>query len=89
MGSSLNLLTLVVDAFSKEEIRNICYELGLDYEEFPDAESGLVRELLIECEIRGTIPEMISICRRERPKQVWPDPGELMPKYELPAGCAF
>ena len=50
MGSSSNLLTLIVEYFSIEEIRNICYELGLDYEEFPEAKSGMAREMLIQCE---------------------------------------
>ncbi len=83
MSSSSNLLTLIIDAFSKEEIRNMCYELGLDYEEFPDAKSGLVREMLVLCEKTDRLKEVVDICRRERPKQIWPDPSKLLTRKVL------
>ena len=67
------LRQMIVDHFNKGELRSLCFDLGIDYEDL--AGSGKVdkaRELIEYCERHGRAAELISACRRLRPHLTWP-----------------
>jgi hypothetical protein len=54
--------------FSKDELRTLCVDLGIDYEDIPgDGKDSLVRELVAYVERRGRLPELIAYVQRARP----------------------
>jgi hypothetical protein len=61
----------MTEYFNIAELQTICYDMDIDHENFPSAKSGLARELLQYCERRGRLPELIEICREERPDVEW------------------
>jgi len=61
----------IIDAFSKQEIRTLCWKLDLDYEALPSSKPKLVRELISLCERAGLIPKLIELCKEERPELSW------------------
>lgn len=66
-----DLHTQLKDSFNREEIRMICFNLRIDYENFPDTLDGLARELILYCERANRIVELLDVCRRERPELSW------------------
>lgn len=54
--------------FSIEELRDLCIELGMDYEDIPDRKDAVVEELVLHVERRGCISEFAETCRRLRPE---------------------
>ncbi len=57
--------------FSKEELRTLCFDLGIKYENFPEALDGMAREIVAYCERTGHIPELLAYCLKLRPKVSW------------------
>jgi hypothetical protein len=67
------LRQLLTDFFSLSELKNICFDLEIDYENLPehDQKSGFVRELLAYAGRIGRLHELIQLCREERPQLAW------------------
>lgn len=65
-------------SFDKEELRTLCFDLGLNYENLPDVRDGMARELVAHCERHGLITRLIGECRQRRPRVHW-DSTKLMP----------
>lgn len=67
------LRQLLTDYFSLSELKNICFDLDIDYENLPehDHKSGFVRELLAFAGRIGRLQELIQVCREERPQLAW------------------
>jgi formylglycine-generating enzyme required for sulfatase activity len=61
----------LVEHFNKEELRTLCFDLDVEYENLPDTKDGMARELVAQCERHGRIPELITACQQLRPKIVW------------------
>lgn len=60
--------------FSDSELRDLCLELGIDYEDLPGAsKADKARELILYLERRDQLPQMLAICRRLRPNVNWDD----------------
>jgi hypothetical protein len=58
--------------FSDTDLREICFDLGLDYQEMPGEDKRMfVVELILHMERRGRLSELISICRQLRPHLSW------------------
>lgn len=58
--------------FSLSELRTICFDLGIDYEELPGGTKQNFTVGLIEYVIRrNRLPELLDALRRERPKVNW------------------
>jgi len=72
--------------FNREELRTLCSELGIEYENLPDAKDSMVRELVAHCERKQCIPELIEACRRPRQNVSWEDRPRLTvrPKADSP-----
>jgi hypothetical protein len=63
----------LIDYFNREELRTICFDLNIQYDNFPETLDGMTRELVAYCERNGRIPDLIKICKRLRPKVTWDD----------------
>ena len=61
--------------FDKSEIRSLCFELGVDYDNLPEAKDDAIRELIRFLARHRQIEELIVACRRVRPHIMWPDIG--------------
>jgi formylglycine-generating enzyme required for sulfatase activity len=61
----------LAEHFNKEELRTLCFDLGIEHENLPDTKDGMARELVAYCERQGRIPELAAACQRLRPKVVW------------------
>jgi hypothetical protein len=61
------------EAFNETDLRNICWDLGIDYENI-SGENKLdkTRELLDYLDNRRTIPDLLEVLNKERPKISWP-----------------
>ena len=71
----------LVDYFSDEELRSLCFDLGIDYENLPaQAKAGKARELVVELERAGRVSELVEICSRLRPSVSWGNIPEAAPK---------
>ncbi len=58
-------------SFNLEELRNLCFDLHIDSENFSSQKSGFVRELIEYHRRRRTISSLINYCRKERPDISW------------------
>jgi hypothetical protein len=58
--------------FGDEELRSLCFDLGVDYADLPARnKDGMARELVAYMEHRSRIPELIEMCRKLRPNVEW------------------
>ena len=58
--------------FGDEELRSLCFDLGVDYADLPaEGKDGKARELVAYLERREHIPELVEICRKLRPNVEW------------------
>ena len=63
------LVKALEDEFSLEEIRNLCFDLGLDPDNIPgNTKASKARELILYCERRGTVRQLGEAIRRARPE---------------------
>lgn len=64
---------LITGLFTLSELKNICFDMGIDYENLPehDKKHGFVRELLMHTSRISRYEEFIQACREERPEAGW------------------
>ncbi|MBM4460261.1 MAG: ATP-binding protein [Chloroflexi bacterium] len=67
----------LTDHFNEEELQTLCFDMGLDYDSLEgQGKAGKAREFLAKVERDGTITRLLEMCRRLRPRVLWPDiPG--------------
>lgn len=58
--------------FSLGELKTICLDLGIEYENFPGVRNDFVRELIADKERSGHLPELVHRARQVRPHVDWP-----------------
>jgi hypothetical protein len=68
-----NLLKTIDTSFSHEELRTLCFELGIDHERFPNNEGKVpfIRELISFYERQGKLSELIEALEAKRPDREW------------------
>lgn len=70
--SRRKLLDLINRHFSSDELRVLCFELNIDYEDLPElSKSGKVRELVLYMERRNRISDLLEACKTNRPMVSW------------------
>lgn len=59
--------------FSADEVENVCFDLGINYEDLDGSnKSAKIRALIIYCERRGNaIDELVDTCKKSRPDVNW------------------
>jgi hypothetical protein len=61
--------------FSKEELRNLCFDLAINPELLPDTTIySMARELVAYCERNERLSDLIGRCRALRPQATWTEP---------------
>jgi tetratricopeptide (TPR) repeat protein len=89
----IELHRILSQRFIEDEFRTLCFYLGVSYDNLSgEGLSGKARELLIYCEHREQIPELIATGKRLRPDISWPDapiPPKLQLPHNLPLGSIF
>lgn len=71
----LNELSDKIDnAFNASELRNLCFTLYVDSDNFPQNKKEFVNELIRYFARRNQLQTLIDQCRKERPGITWPAP---------------
>lgn len=79
------LLDLMARHFNLEEVRTLCFELGIGYEDLGgEGLRGKLRELILHADRRNLLDELLDALRRERPAVAWPVAGDLSPSAAEP-----
>jgi hypothetical protein len=71
-------------SFSLEEVRGLCFELGVDFDNVAgEGKSARIRNLILQMARRDQLQELVDAARRERPHAGWPDaPADFeLPRY--------
>jgi len=62
----------IAAAFSLDEMRTICHDLGFNPENLAgDTHDAFARELVIACEQRMMLGRLVAVCRKMRPGMRW------------------
>lgn len=71
------LRQLLSEHFDREELRTLCFDLGIDYDELRgEGATNKARELVAYLERRSRITELVAIGKRLRPHVDWDDPAQ-------------
>jgi hypothetical protein len=74
---SANLREKLIAAFNDSELRDLCADLGIDYESLGgEGKTGKVRELISYCERHDRLPDLLAYARGKRPRVEWGASGE-------------
>jgi hypothetical protein len=66
----------IADVFTIEELKNLCADLGVNYENLGgEGLEAKARELITYLEHRNRLPELIAYCISARPDHTWPQAG--------------
>jgi hypothetical protein len=71
------LRKILAARFDEGELRTLCFDLGIDYDDLPgEGKANKARELVAYLERRGCISELVRIGKQSRPDVSWGDtPG--------------
>ncbi len=71
-ADAMNLYRGLTAYFSEEELRELCFQLEIDYDVLPGVgKAGKARELVLFHERRGILPRLTAMCRQLRPNVDW------------------
>jgi hypothetical protein len=75
------LRQLLSTHFDEEELRTLCFDLGMSYDDLRgEGVPHKARELVAYLERRGRIPELVTLGKRERPHLDWDVPQLIVPQ---------
>jgi len=62
----------MTQTFNKSELQNLCFDLGIAYDDLPsDTRTGLAQALISYCHERGRMFDLLNRCQKLRPHLVW------------------
>jgi hypothetical protein len=68
----VRLRQILDTSFDEGDLRTVCFDLGVDYENLPgEGKANKARELVIHLERCGRIPELVEIGVQRRPNVSW------------------
>ncbi|MBK9051884.1 MAG: hypothetical protein IPL78_13520 [Chloroflexi bacterium] len=77
MTEQTTFFSLLRTHFSPDELKTLCFTLGVDYDDLDTSrKSSLARELVEHCHRRGQLPQLEATIRQQRPDILWPNPGD-------------
>lgn len=77
-SSLVALRQIITERFNLEELRTLCFDLGMDWDDLPArGKAGKVRELVDHFARRRSIEELVQFCERQRPDISWRDIGKM------------
>ena len=69
----------LVAAFDEGELQDLCFDLGLDYENLPaQGKANKARELLATVARNGRLPHLLNHCATTRPHLNWGEPNQAV-----------
>lgn len=69
------ILDHIARSFNLEELRTLCFELGINYDALGgEGLPGKARELLLHAARQKQLPQLVAALRQARPAIAWPDP---------------
>lgn len=72
-GSRQKIAELINRHFSADEIDGLAFDLDLNGDYVAtDSRAGKARELVLACDRRSLLPDLLSVCRSKRPRASWP-----------------
>ncbi len=72
--------------FSLAEVRTLCFEMGVDYENIPgNMKSAFIRNLIVSLARKGQLQEIVDLVRIQRPHVAWEN---VPPDFSLPESVA-
>lgn len=78
------LLKQIEQSFNNDELRLLCYDLGINYENLPgETRSQFARELILHCQRTGRLSDLIQVCRELRPNASWPSLSDFESDAEI------
>jgi hypothetical protein len=88
-GFRVKLRQALVDCFSEEDLRTLCFDMGLDYESLPaQGKAGKAWEIVVYFERINSVSRLVEQCRRLRPNRPWDEMTER-PHENCPASSPF
>lgn len=73
------LRKLIIAHFNEGELRDLCFDLGIDYENLPaQGKSDKARELVAYTMRYRRTSELVTLCRQLRPAVDWPSVGQAV-----------
>ena len=86
MNTSLDLQELrqlIIDRFSKDELKDLCFHLNIDYDDIKGGgRNDKARELVLKMDREGRLPELVQVCIEMRPNIAWPFLARLFIAYK-------
>ena len=65
-------LDLIDESFSKEELQELCFHLSVDYDNLGEGgKRNKAQELIRLCQRKGSLDELVVLCREMRPHHDW------------------
>lgn len=65
---SAQLRQVLIEKFNDQELRNLCFDLAVDYDDLPGSAKGdKARELILFCVRHDRLQELVELSRRLRP----------------------
>ncbi|MCB0368634.1 MAG: hypothetical protein KDD45_04100 [Bdellovibrionales bacterium] len=59
--------------FNLDELRTLCFSLGVDYDDLVgEGKSGKIRELILYCQRKNMLGDLVNQCSQMRPHSLWP-----------------
>jgi hypothetical protein len=66
------LRELITEHFGEEDLRTLCFDLGLDYDDLPGrGRPNKIRDLIAHCKHHGRLSELERACANARPSLSW------------------
>lgn len=74
MNGNIGLVKKISERFSEEEIRTLCFEMGVEYDDLRgEGRAAKARELVKWCDYRNRIDDLSLKCFTARPDVDWVD----------------
>lgn len=64
----INLRETVQESFDVEELKSVCFDVGIDHDNFPKTKKGFVVEVLNYCFRHGIMGRFLGRCQQLRPQ---------------------
>ena len=72
LSSHMKLYKQLDAYFGEEDIKSLCFELEIDYDNLPAlGKSNKIRELIILVARNNSVDQLIGVCQTSRPKINW------------------
>lgn len=71
----IQIRNLIRKCFNLEEFRDLCFDLGVSYDDLGrDGLYAQIREIITLCDRTGRVEHLLALCAQRRPYVSWPQP---------------